>query len=330
MRKSFLSKILIGVCTVSAITGVSCSSSGKQNQETAQETTEKHEMPKHMGGPNIDKSNDSTLQAMIKNVAPKFKQYKYNVPGTEDVIEFNLYAPENAQAGKKYPLVLFVADASTVDKDVKVPLTQGYGALVWATGESQAKNPCYVLVPQMSGGATNDSYTHSKQVDEVIGLVDKITKEYPIDTNRLYSTGQSMGGMMAMYYDVAYPDLFAASIFVDSHWDEATFPELVKHKFVWFIAGDGGKAYPKMKPLEEAAEKAGVSYTTAAWSAKLPMEHQDELAATMLAKGAPINIFEFETGSVLPDGVQGMDHIYSFDYAYRNSAVRDWLFSQSK
>ena len=52
----------------------------------------------------------------------------------------------------------------------------------------------------------------------------------------------------------------------------------------------------------------------------------------MLEKGTPVNIIEFETGSVLPDGVKGggIDHMYSFDYAYKISAVRDWLFKQSK
>ncbi len=283
------------------------------------------------GGFNIDKSSDSTLQAMIKDVVPKFQQFVYNVPDTNDSIAYNLYVPKNIEEGKEYPLVLFVADASTVDKAVTVPLTQGYGALVWATEESQAKNPCFVLVPQMSRGATDDSYNHSPQVDQLIGLVKQIAADYPVDNNRLYSTGQSMGGMMAMYYDVAYPDLFAASIFVDSHWAESTFSELVKHKFVWFIAGDGGKAYPKLKPLEEAAENEGISYTFAEWSAKLPENQQNELASTMLVKGAPVNIFEFEKGSVLPEGMtNGIDHMYSFDYAYKISAVRDWLFLQSK
>lgn len=321
-----LSALAIGFCAAGALVGTSCRSNGGSAESAAATPGEAEKTVGEM----VDKSADSTLQAMIREVAPKFRQEKYTVPGSDEVIEYNLYVPENLAAGQKYPLVLFVADASTADREVTAPLTQGYGALVWATPEWQASNPCLVLVPQMKAGATDDQYNHSKQVDDVIGLVRKIAADYPVDANRLYSTGQSMGGMMAMYYDVAYPDMFAASIFVDSHWAESSFPQLVKHKFVWFIAGENGKAYPTMKPLEEAAEKVGVNYTYAAWSAQLPMERQDELAATMLEKGAPVNIFEFETGTVLPEGVTGMDHIYSFDYAYRNTAVRDWLFKQTK
>ena len=37
-----------------------------------------------------------------------------------------------------------------------------------------------------------------------------------------------------------------------------------------------------------------------------------------------------ETGSVLPESGQGMEHMASFDYGYKIAAVRDWLFQQSK
>ncbi|MDE7410586.1 MAG: hypothetical protein K2M94_00925 [Paramuribaculum sp.] len=317
-----LSLVLSGGVTVFS----SCSSkeTAKQSSDVETENVAVH------SGFGIDKSGDATLQSMIKNVASKFTQYKYPVPGKDYAIDYNLFIPENLDPAQKYPLVLFIADASTVGKDVTAPLTQGYGALVWATEEFQSKNPCYVLVPQFSQVAVNDAYEHSAEVDDVIGLVNSIVTGNQVDKDRLYSTGQSMGGMISMYYDVAYPEMFAASVFVDSHWSPASFADLVKHKFVWFIAGDKGKAYPEMQPVESAAEKAGVSYTYTEWSAKLPMTQQDAMAATMLQKGAPINIFEFETGSVLPDGVEGMDHMYSFDYAYRNTAVQDWLFNQSK
>ena len=85
-----------------------------------------------------------------------------------------------------------------------------------------------------------------------------------------------------------------------------------------------------MKPLEEAAEKDGVQYTFASWSARLPESRQSELAATMLEKGAPVNLFQFEPGTVLPADGKGSEHMYSFDYAYRIPSVRHWLFEQSQ
>ena len=157
----------------------------------------------------------------------------------------------------------------------------------------------------------------------VARLVKAVANRPTVDTKRLYTTGQSMGGMISMYYNSAYPDLFAASMFVDCHWDSATFPELVKHKFAFITAGKAGT----FGPLEQAADNAGVKYEYIEFSAKLPQSRQDELATEELAKGAPINIINFESKTVLPDDGKGSEHMYSFDYAYRLTPVRDYRLS---
>lgn len=278
------------------------------------------------GGPVIDKTGDAVLQTMIKDLVPRFKQLEYVDTETGKSMMYNLYSPRNIEAGKTYPLVLFMADASTPGTDVTRPLTQGYGALVWATEKWQAEHSCYVLVPQYSGVAVNDAYEHTDEVDMVARLVQKVASQYQIDTDRLYTTGQSMGGMISMYYNSAYPDLFAASIFVDCHWDSSTFPELVKHKFVFITAGKAGT----FDALEKAAQNAGIKYEYTDFSAKLPQSEQDSLAREVLAKGAPITIINFTSKSVLPAEGKGSEHMYSFDYAYRLTPVREWLFKQSK
>ncbi len=278
------------------------------------------------GGPVIDKTGDTVLQAMIKTEVPQFKEFEYTDAQTGKALKYNLFTPKNIDTSKTYPLVLFMADASTPGTDVTRPLTQGYGALVWATDEWQAEHPCFVLVPQYSGVAVNDAYEHTDEVDIVARLVKEVANQNQIDENRLYTTGRSMGGMISMYYNSAYPDLFAASIFVDCHWDSATFPELVKHKFVFITAGKAGT----FDALEQAADKEGVKYEYTDFSAKLPQSEQDSLASEILAKGAPITIINFTSKSVLPDDGKGSEHMYSFDYAYRLTPVREWLFRQSK
>lgn len=278
------------------------------------------------GGPVIDKTGDAVLQAMIKSEVPEFRQAVYNDKETGKQLSYNLFSPKHVEDGKVYPLVLFMADASTPGTDVTRPLTQGYGALVWATDDWQSQHPCFVLVPQYSGVAVNDAYQHTDEVDMVMRLVKTVAKEKNVDVNRLYTTGQSMGGMISMYFNVAYPDVFAASIFVDCHWDSATFPELVKHKFTFITAGKAGT----FDALETAAKNAGVRYEYEEWSAKLPQQEQDRLAAEELAKGATVNIINFSSKSVLPPDGKGSEHMYSFDYAYRLTPVREWLFMQSR
>ena len=326
--------ILGSLCVIPAFTACNNGSSSTQTEQQPPEKPQRGKGGKPGGpqlgtpggGPVIDKSGDAVLQAMIQSEVPQFKQMEYTDASTGKTIKYSLFTPKNLDGSKSYPLVLFMADASTPGTDVTRPLTQGYGALVWATDEWQNVYPCYVLVPQYSGVAVNDAYEHTDEVDMVARLIKQIAQNPTVDSKRLYTTGQSMGGMISMYYNSAYPDLFAASMFVDCHWDSATFPELVKHKFAFITAGKAGT----FDALEQAADNAGVKYEYIEFSAKLPQKQQDKLVADELAKGAPINIINFESKTVLPADGKGSEHMYSFDYAYRLTPVREWLFNQSK
>lgn len=327
----------ITICTAAVamcVCATSCSSGSGKSSDDSTKPEQKAPGGPQLGqpgrGPVYDKSGDSTLQAMIKEIVPKFRQLKYKDERTGKIMHYNLYTPEVLEKGKKYPLVLFIADASTPGPDVKTPLTQGYGALVWATSASQKKNPCYVLVPQFEGVGVNDAYQHSTEAEIAMRLLKTVAADNQVDQKRLYATGQSMGGMISMYYNVAYPEVFAASIFVDSHWNQDQLDELAQHKFVWFLSGNKSKAYKELEPMENACRKDSVQFTFAEWSARLPESTQSETAAVMLEKGAPVNIFMFEPGTVLPSDGQGSEHVYSFDYAFKVQSVRDWLFTQSK
>lgn len=277
-------------------------------------------------GPMLDKSGDTELARLVADVAPKFIEHTF-MDGSRQ-LTYSLFVPEKMEIGKKYPLVLFMADASTAGRDARAHLTQGYGALVWGTKAAQAKNPCFILVPQFPGVAVNDAYQHTPEVDKITALVKDVIKNNAIDPSRVYTTGQSMGGMISMYLTTSQPDLFAAALFVDCHWDSASFDALVRHPFVFINAGNSGKSAVCRDEIEEAARKEGVSYAWMEWSAKLPQQTQDELAATLLGKGQPINLITFESGSVLPADGKGSEHMYSFDYAYKLAPVREWLFTR--
>lgn len=281
-------------------------------------------------GPVIDRSGDSQLQEMIREVAPAFQEEVFKDPDTGKSLPFAIFSPQNQRPGKSYPLVLFMADASTAGRDLKTTLMQGYGALIWATKEAQAVDPCYVLVPQFSGAAVNDAFERTDEVDIVMRLMEFLIREKNVDQRRLYAAGQSMGGMIAMNLNISRPQVFAASMFVDCHWNPAEYMKLVEQNFIFVVAGESGKSFASIKEIEDAAEKRGRSYTFAGWSAKLPQETQDGLAQTMLEKGAPINIFNFEPGTVLPEDGNGSEHMYSFDYAWRLEPARQWLFRFSR
>ncbi|MCM1067358.1 MAG: hypothetical protein NC418_07290 [Muribaculaceae bacterium] len=295
--------LLAGAFTLGSCTGKTTDRAADTKQETTAAT------------PTATATADSALQSLTASVLPKFEQLTYTDATSGKTLKYSLLSPADVKAGESYPLVLFTADSRTG--------TQDYGALVWGSDSWQKENPCYVLVPELGRDAIDKDFKPSTEVDAAIGLLNSIVKSKQVDTKRIYAAGRSDGSMVSMYYAVAYPDLFAASIFVDSQLDNATLPQLVKGKFIYFVDSDCKNATERIKAVEKAAEAASVQYTWSEWSAQLPVERQSELAATMLGKGAPVNIFQFEA-----DGKCGKD--VAGNNAYAITAARTWLFEQSK
>ncbi len=85
-----------------------------------------------------------------------------------------------------------------------------------------------------------------------------------------------------------------------------------------------------MAALREVLQRHEAKVDSATWSAKLPTDEQNAMVRDLLSKGSDINFIVFTTGSVLPKNGRGNEHMASFDYAYKLTAVRDWLFEQKK
>lgn len=282
------------------------------------------------GGAAPDKSYDSVLTELKQTVIPKFKQFTFQDTATGKEMEYSLYIPQEYKEGHSFPLVMFIADASCAGKGVMYPLEQGYGALVWATEGDQQKHPCFILVPSYTAKAVDDEWNTTDEVEMTIRLLKSVVLKYGIDKNKLYTTGQSMGGMMSMYYNIAHPDLFAASLFVGCQWDTSKMGSFGTKKFFYIIAGGDEKAPKGMAALREILKENNARVDSASWNAKLPVDVQNDSVNALLDKGSNINFIVFTKGSVMPENGKGNEHMNSFDYAYKLSAVRDWLFKQSK
>ena len=286
------------------------------------------------GGGQTDKSSDGELQAMIAEVAPKFQLLTYEDAETGTPLQYQLYVPENYDESQSYPLIQFIPDASVVDRDADYVLTQGWGGLIWATNEEQAKHPAFVVVPVFTETIVDDSFNHSEQIEVAVRLIQSLTEAYSIDTNRLYTTGQSMGGMTSFYLNATYPDLFAASLFVGSQWDNSILNALEDDSFFYIVSAGDPKASVGQAGLMEVFDADAAAYSHAEWSAQDEAETQNAAVAAMLAEGNSANFVTFTLGTTLAEGQTSGggagEHMTSFDYAYRIEAVRDWLFEQVK
>lgn len=266
--------------------------------------------------------------AQIDLVLEDFKLLEYTDPETGATIPYSLYLPADYDETKEYPLVFFVADASANGDNPIRNLTQGNGAIVWATAAEQAKHECIVLSPQYTntlidslGALTTDDNEWSDGLTLVSNLLKAVIEEYSVDENRIYGTGQSQGCMTNIAISDKYPDLFAAQLLVAGQWNVEEMAAM-KDKNLWIVVCEGdSKAYPGMNAATELWESLGSSVARSEmWDSTLPEEELNELVKQTEEQGCRINYTVFENGS----------HNYTWTVAYNIEGLRDWLFAQTK
>lgn len=262
-----------------------------------------------------------TTSKVINLIVQDFKQLVYKDANYKNKkLMYNLYVPKNYDPSKKYPMVLFMHDSSVNSNNTTKTLTQGLGAVVWAEPSEQTKNECFVLAPQYTSIIANDDSETTEQMDITVDLVKNLEKQYSIDSNRIYNTGQSMGGMTSIAMDIKYSDMFAASLLVACQWDVNKVIPMAK-KNLWIVVSEGdSKAKPGMDSITEALKKQGATVSKATWSAEASKDVLANDVSKMLASNCSINYTVFKGGN----------HMYTWKYAYTIEGVRDWLFKQVK
>lgn len=268
----------------------------------------------------------------VENIVDDFMQLTYSDPDNGVVLGYNLYVPKNYDSSKSYPLLTFIHDASVTGSDTKLTLTQGNGATVWASEEEQAKHEAFVLAPQYEYQIVNDNFESSIALDTTVKLINYISQEYNIDTNKLYLTGQSMGCMSSIYLNTKYPDMFAASLLVAGQWDISQIAGMSNDN-LWIIVSEGdSKAYPAMNEATALWESEGAVIDHAVLDAKADQDTLNKIAEEVKNKNGNIKYTTLALGSTLSDPSSGgSEHLSTWKtVGYTIEPSHDWLFEQSK
>ncbi len=298
-------------------------------ETTAEETTTEASAPAIGTVPNTLAEDESALVAAY---ADAFTQYTYEDEETGLSIEYNLYLPEGYDASGSYPLVVFIADSSCVGKPAAASLTQGRGALVWASEEWQAVHPTIIAVPKYDVTVLDDhsGYTTTEYVELTKRFIDSLSGEYAVDTERIYGTGQSMGCMITLILASEYPDLYAGCMFVDGQWDVSTLSGLEDQTFVYFAAEDDSKAWTGAQEVMAMFDTDAEPYAYAQWDGNWSVDELSAAAQEFFNDDEKQYFISWTTGTIQASG-GGMGasyHMASFDYAYNCVAVMEWLFRQ--
>ena len=141
-------------------------------------------------------------------------------------LNYRLLTPQDMNAKKKYPLVIFLHGAGERGDDNESQLK--HGGQMFLNPVNQEKYPAYVIFPQCpkksfwarpgspksqkSPKATADQNNMSQILKAVKELIDEYLAMPSVDRSRVYIMGLSMGGMATFDLASRYPETFAAAI----------------------------------------------------------------------------------------------------------------------
>ena len=243
-----------------------------------------------MGG--FQMENDPEVQEVIDSASDKFIQDTFTDPDAGVTLEYSLYIPDDYDETEEYPLIMFIPDSSGSGKSAAQLVEQYYGAAVWATDDEQEKHPSFVLVPAFSETVVDDSWNTSNQIETAVKLIESIEEKYSIDTDRIYTTGQSMGCMTSLYLNSIYPDLFAASLYVSGQWDISVLENLEEQTFFYITSAGDTKASGGQGEVMAMFDADSTAYTYGEWNCK--DTDQNEKAQELIAEGLSANMIRFE------------------------------------
>lgn len=205
--------------------------------------------------------------------------------------------------GRRFPLVVFLHGAGERGDDNVAPLVHGTAAFSDPT--RQQRDPCFVVVPQCPADDFWASLEHvheptrlapepRRPLQQVLELIHHAQHAWPIDSQRIYLTGLSMGGYGSWDLLLRYPTLFAAAIPICGGGDclAPHCAELAQLP-LWIFHGDQDDI--------------------------VPVQRSREIVQALRDHGGSPQYTEYVGG--------GHD---SWSETYANPVVLDWLFAQHR
>jgi predicted peptidase len=219
------------------------------------------------------------------------------VGSSGQTLRYRLFIPDMQISEGRYPLVIFLhgGTGQGVDNISQVSGANRSGSQVWIQPRNQARHPCFVLAPQLPKGWRWDAVGRNRSfiyAEALVELLAALKSEFPIDEDRVYLTGQSLGGWGTWDISARYAGLFAAAVPVCGGGDPSAVDDL-RSIPVWAFHGR--------------------------LDSQVPVERSRKMVAALRAAGGTVRYTEYAT--------LGHD---VWTRAYAEADLPDWLFSQQR
>ncbi|MDD4796422.1 MAG: MBL fold metallo-hydrolase [Eubacteriales bacterium] len=228
-----------------------------------------------------------------------------------NALPYRLFAPQVEQ-GQRYPLVLFLHGAGERGDDNDAHLNL-IAPVVFARAENQKERPCFICAPQVPKGK---HFMHPSVEKPLLRELRRLCDTLPVDAQRIYITGLSMGGIGVWHYIGKYPRLFAAALPVAGAGDPFRVAAAGDIP-VWAFHGAGDANVP----VEE-----GISYF--GLDTRQLMGSRRMVRALREAGNPNVRYTECPQGYLAAH--YGASEHASWLPAYENREAMQWLFAQSK
>ena len=181
-------------------------------------------------------------------------------------LPYHIYAPEKLKPGKTYPMVVFLHGYS----DLTIDTHKGFPKGVWSLPFVQKKHPHILFVPRYR--SFDDMWLQENYREMVTEALGDITFDFNedehtpnIDTNRIYLTGFSQGGMGTWSYVTHFPNMFAAAAPLSGFYlgpQTVEQAERIKHMPLWIFNGDGDGGVSGSRRSYTVLKEAGAKDVT--------------------------------------------------------------------
>jgi predicted peptidase len=195
----------------------------------------------------------------------EFEALQYKDAGGATLLYRLLKPGPTAPAQQSHPLLVFLHGAGERGSDNEAQLKHGKEMMLTAA----RKYGAFVLVPQCPAGEkwVDVDWGRSEQkmpekpaqsLRLLVELIARLQKEYPIEADRLYVMGLSMGGYGTWDMIQRYPDMFAAAVPICGGGDETQAERIAKIP-VWAFHGakDTTVSVSRSRNMIQAIKAAG-------------------------------------------------------------------------
>ena len=198
---------------------------------------------------------------MLANLnAQDFSQYEKEIFISEnDTLNFRILKPLDYDSNKQYPVHLFLHGAGERGNDNVSQLV--HGGELFLKEENREQFNSWIIFPQAS---KNDWWGYkepykfdynvkeSKAMSLVVKLMDNFIERKDVDTNRVYLSGLSMGGMGTFVILNLRPEMFAAATPICGDGDPSLVSNYSKKVPIWIFHGSDDTVVSPKKSLKMA------------------------------------------------------------------------------